>query len=119
MDRIKELTELIAVKEAELKPLKKELNKIWLKQAEDIENKIKRCLILKDKFELEDLRFARVSRCHCGAGMAYPKDAGPRSAWYCSAILTGTADVKVEHSPELPFTFYEVKSETKEQTTRP
>lgn len=70
-----------------------------------------------------DLIFAATSRCPCGAGLAYPRDAGMHGAWDCSAILTGTAATDVKHTAELPFAFYEIKSEQQPSangaTTRP
>jgi hypothetical protein len=70
-----------------------------------------------------ELIFAAYSRCPCGAGMAYPSNCGPHHYWDCSAILTGKADVNVTHSAQLPFVFWEVKSENQPSacgaTTRP
>ena len=75
-------------------------------------------------FTVDELRFAATLRCPCGAGMAYPVGAmNMHGTWDCSAILMGTAAIEVEHSPALPFMFYEVKSEDQPsadgQTTRP
>lgn len=71
----------------------------------------------------DELVYAATSRCACGAGYAYPADAGPHGAWDCAAILRGTADPAVTHSAVLPFTFWEVKSERQPSaygaTTRP
>lgn len=81
------------------------------------------------------LRYAATVRCPCGAGLAYDPRAdgegtpfrGP-SAWDCSAILLGEAIPSgqpgaVEHTDQLPFAFYEIKSEdqpsAKGRTTRP
>ena len=76
---------------------------------------------------LERLTFARSTRCHCGLGMAYDPHGilGVKepfkvmSQWECSGILLGTADKNLEHTPPYPFAFYEIKSETPEETTRP
>ena len=81
---------------------------------------------MKDKekiYKEMDLVYAAYNRCPCGAGLAYPRNCGVRHYWDCSAILTGKADVKVEHTAQLPFMFYEVKSEGQPSaygaTTRP
>ena len=123
-----ELIKQIAALEEQKKPLEKQLREIYDKEAEDVEVKIKRCHAGKDKFELDELRFAATSRCECGAGMAYPKNVGVRGSWDCSDILlgraihTGQEGAKI-HSGELPFAFYEIKSEDQPsangQTTRP
>lgn len=76
--------------------------------------------------------YAAHSRCPCGAGLAYDpcfEDkngvfAGPLSGyWDCSAIILGTADKSAKHTAQLPFAFYEVKSEQQPTangaTTRP
>lgn len=77
------------------------------------------------------LIFAARARCVCGQGMAYDPDSegspdsvflGP-SAWECSGILLGTGDKSVEHTPPLPFSMYDIKSEGQPSaggaTTRP
>lgn len=76
---------------------------------------------------LERLIFAAFSRCDCGAGLAYdPVGASGdifKGYWECSKILLGTASTEVKHSPQLPFMFYEIKSENQPSaggyTTRP
>lgn len=72
---------------------------------------------------LDELTFAATARCECGAGIAYANDIGPRGFWDCSAILTSTADAAVKHTGQLPFAFYEIKSEGQPSaygaTTRP
>lgn len=72
------------------------------------------------------LRYAAYARCPCGAGMAYEptgESGRPHGYWDCSAILLGVADEAVTHTAQLPFTFYEIKSETQPSargaTTRP
>lgn len=78
----------------------------------------------EDKIHKEiDLVYAAYNRCPCGAGLAYPRNCGMHHYWDCSAILTGKADEKVEHTAQLPFMFYEIKSEQQPSangaTTRP
>jgi hypothetical protein len=72
-------------------------------------------------FTDDELVYAARNRCRCGHGFAYPRDCGPRFAWACSAQLKCIADAG-EHSPTLPFVFYEIKSEDQPsahgQTTR-
>jgi hypothetical protein len=68
-------------------------------------------------FTDEELRYAATSLCPCGHGLAYPKDCGPNHYWDCSAILKGVADSSITHSGQLPFTFYDVKSESEERGT--
>jgi hypothetical protein len=74
----------------------------------------------------EDLVYAATSRCPCGAGLAYVPDG--ETVWDCSAILLGEAipsgqPGSVQHTGQLPFAFYEVKSEQQPSaqgaTTRP
>lgn len=64
------------------------------------------------------LRYAAFERCACGAGMAYPKGEPLTeiNSWECSDILTGRAlakdlECKNIHTGQMPFAFYEVKSE--------
>lgn len=84
------------------------------------------------------LTYAATTRCPCGAGLAYPTD-GPgdpdsplnwpfNGYWDCSAILLGEAiesgqEKSVQHTAQLPFSFYEIKSENQPSaegaTTRP
>lgn len=73
------------------------------------------------KLTEKDLRYSAYSRCDCGAGLAYPKD--PKyfkylmdGHWDCSDIWLGRAipegeEGAVKHCGELPFAFYEIKSE--------
>ena len=79
-------------------------------------------------FSDDELIYAARDRCPCGAGLAYPKGIGRNGYWDCSDILTGRAKPKddpesVDHTPQLPFTFYEIKSELQPSqgfdTTRP
>lgn len=59
----------------------------------------------------DELIYSAEALCPCGHGLAYPEGCGPFHYWDCSAILKGIADSSVEHTGQLPFTFYEVKSE--------
>lgn len=77
---------------------------------------------------LKKMTFAATARCPCGLGLAYDDTciAEPfriPSYWDCSGILLGTADPAVQHTGQLPFTFYEIKSENQPSargaTTRP
>jgi len=83
---------------------------------------------------MKQLRYAARARCPCGAGMAYPSERSEAhnydyslfriaSYWDCSAIILGTADPDVQHTAQLPFAFYEIKSENQPSangaTTRP
>lgn len=124
MKKTKEqLKQEIAELEQRLKPLEEELRSIYEAESEDVETKIKRCEIMKDKFSSDELIYAATSRCMCGAGLAYPKNSSPRGSWYCSAILTGQAESRSSHDSGYPFAFYEIKSEDQSsangQTTRP
>jgi hypothetical protein len=70
-------------------------------------------------WKAKHLVYAAVSRCQCGAGLAYaPKD----DAWDCSAVLLGQVAPGPEHR-RYPFTFWEIKSELQPSarggTTRP
>jgi hypothetical protein len=71
----------------------------------------------------EELIFAAYSRCPCGLGLAYVKGEGGHGRWDCSGILMGTADARVKHTDQLPFIFYDVRSELQPSaqgaTTRP
>jgi hypothetical protein len=78
---------------------------------------------------MSELVYAATSRCPCGAGLAYAKDSDPfKGYWDCSAILLETAipsgeEGSVQHTAQLPFIFYEIKSEEHPSaagaTTRP
>lgn len=128
MNRKEQLQDQLKALDLQADPLQEELNDLLAKEHEEVEKKIERCHAMKDKFTLEELIFAALSRCSCGAGLAYPKNTGPRGAWDCSDILLGRATPKSEggsqeHSEVLPFAFYEVKSEEQPSangaTTRP
>ena len=82
---------------------------------------------------LKKMIFAASARCTCGAGLAYDETCVEEpfrvpSYWECSTILLGDATASglpgsVTHTPRLPFTFYEIKSENQPSasgaTTRP
>lgn len=87
---------------------------------------------LKAKPLAARLVYSAHARCPCGAGLAYDpvfEDensiyVGPLSGyWDCSAILLGTADQEVQHTEQLPFSFWDIKSENQPSvqgaTTRP
>lgn len=60
----------------------------------------------------ELLVYSAEARCPCGAGLAYIRDPGEDEYfWDCSKIMLGTADKGVKHTAQLPFLFYEIKSE--------
>lgn len=108
----KEINEL----EAQIEPKRKRLTELCLKEHDEVEAKIKRTHLGKDKFKVKELIFAAYNRCPCGAGLAYPKGIGPWGSWDCSDILLGQAVPKdkpnsKQHTGELPFSFYEIKSE--------
>ena len=111
MTREEEIINQIKELESKKKPLELELRELYKKSEEEIKAKIVRCTQLKDRFNADELIFAAYNRCACGAGMAYPKGIGIHGHWDCSAILLGEADVRVQHTGQLPFVFYEIKSE--------
>jgi hypothetical protein len=68
----------------------------------------------------KDLVFSAHTRCPCGAGLAYdPNGESGRPIqgfWDCSDIILGIAapqdaQAPVQHTGQLPFVFYEIKSE--------
>lgn len=78
----------------------------------------------------DDLLYAAYSRCPCGAGIATRRNAKTlaEQRWDCSAILLGEAipsgqPDSVQHCGEMPYAFYEIKSENQPSaqgaTTRP
>lgn len=114
-----QITEL----KAKLESLENQLDIIYLEKSKKISERVKSARKGLGDFKSEELIFAALSRCPCGAGLAYPKDIGINGAWNCSAILMGIADTKTLHEDALPFAFYEVKSELQPSangaTTRP
>ncbi len=81
---------------------------------EQFENRLKTNPIFTD----DELTYSREALCPCGHGLAYPKGCSPHHYWDCSAILKGVEDKSVKHTGQLPFAFYDVKSEQGTQTTR-
>lgn len=77
------------------------------------------------RFTDDELVYAAGARCECGAGYAYPKSSGMRGRWTCSSVLKAEEKAlpPTMHSEDLPFVFYEVKSENQPSangaTTRP
>lgn len=119
------LTEIREMEE-QLKPKRLRLTELYEQEADIAKGKVKSTHQGKDKFALDELIFAATNRCPCGAGLAYPKNIGPWGSWDCSDILLGRATPKgeegsKEHTGELPFSFYEIKSEQQlgNKTTRP
>lgn len=119
---LREIQEL----EAQIKPKRDALYKIYNEESKRIKSKIEHAYLLTDKFSPEELRFSATSRCKCGAGLAYPDDIGIWGAWHCSAILMGIAKLgesDLKHTEPLIFQAYEIKSEDQPsangQTTRP
>lgn len=73
-------------------------------------------------YDPEQLRFSAAARCRCGAGLAHPMNHDVRGAWECSAILLGDAQPSLDHDGPRPFMFWEVRSESGDDTantTRP
>ena len=78
-------------------------------------------------FKDADLTYSATARCHCGAGLAHPKDCPPHHQWTCAAVLKGEGkELDDELGPKheaYPFAFYEIKSENQPSaygaTTRP
>ena len=60
----------------------------------------------------DDFTWAATARCRCGAGFCYPKfTRDSHGAWFCSAILLGTAAADSEHDKAKPFAFWSIKSD--------
>lgn len=123
-NRIKELQDKIADLEKQLKPLlQEELRKLYREREKNIEKRLKLALQGKGDFKLKELVYAADVTCHCGSGMAYPKNVGIHGNWECGDILLGRANTEVKHTGSLPFAFYEIKSENQPSanglTTRP
>jgi hypothetical protein len=118
-----ELQKKIDELKRELSPLEELEREMYRREVEETEAKVKRSLKKEFSFDDEDLIYSAYARCTCGAGYAYPKKIGIHGAWHCSAILTGKAEAGSAHDGELPFSFYEIKSEqqpsAKNATTRP
>lgn len=123
MNEKQTLEKEIAELEAQINPKQERLNKILTEESEAIDERVNKTRAMQDKFALDELLFASHERCECGAGFAYPKGMGMWGSWNCSAILLGKAERGTTHSPAMPFSFYEVKSENQPSangaTTRP
>lgn len=121
--RKQELQEALKSLEEQIKPINEELRKIYLQEAKEVKERIEKALQGNGDFTLDELTYAAYTTCDCGCGMAYPKNIGVQGAWYCSNILLGKASKETPHSGEMPFAFYEVKSEKQSSangaTTRP
>lgn len=119
-----QLIEQIRLLREQIQPLQDRLNQIYREINDGIDFRIKKALAGHGDFSLDELCFAATTRCACGAGMAYP-DGGMNvhGSWHCSAILRGKAPVMSVHSEQMPFAFYEIKSENQPsaggETTRP
>lgn len=85
-------------------------------------------------FSSSRLVYSAYSRCPCGAGLAYVSNPSVREVkndpakidyayWDCGDILRGIASKDTTHTGQLPFSFYEIKSEHQSSahgaTTRP
>lgn len=104
-----------------------ELSRRYAEKSKSVKSRIKNIESgdFSQKFSDSELIYSASARCECGAGYAYPKNVGGFGSWKCSRILKGdeTALPPVMHSGDLPFTFYEIKSEGQPSangaTTRP
>lgn len=92
------------------------INQYFKQRSEDFKERMEKNPV----FAPDELRFSATARCPCGSGLAYPKDCGMHHYWDCAAILMGTADQNIQHCPQYPFSFYDIKSESEHRgTTRP
>jgi hypothetical protein len=123
MDTIESLTAEIDAAEKAIEPKKEQLRVLQNQRQHDVAERVRLAKQLKGSFSLDELTFAAHSKCACGAGYAYPNNIGAWGSWYCSAILLGRAERGSTHGGEMPFSFYEVKSENQPsangETTRP
>lgn len=90
------------------------INQFHAERMESFQQRLKTNPIFAD----DELVYSRETLCPCGHGLTYPKGCGPGHYWDCSAILKGVADPAVKHTGQLPFVFYDVKSEQGTATTR-
>lgn len=97
------------------------INTYHKQRASVFEDRWKRHQKGEEFFSDEELTYASTSRCHCGAGLAYPKNCGGFHQWSCSDCLTGRT--RTGQHDAYPFAFYEIKSEIQPSangyTTRP
>lgn len=91
------------------------INQYFRESQERFQERMKNNPVFND----DELHYSRVSRCPCGAGLAYPKKCGPNHYWDCSSILKGVASTDVQHTDRLPFSFWNVKGERDNESTRP
>lgn len=68
-------------------------------------------------FTDDELIYAANMLCPCGYGLAYPRNCGPNHYWDCAGILKGIADKNVQHTGQLPFVFWDIKSESQHRGT--
>ena len=89
------------------------INKYHKEQSDEFEKRLDNNPIFKD----EELLYSAYTLCPCGHGLAYPKNCNFNHYWDCSAILKGIADKNVKHTAQLPFAFYDIKSESEYRGT--
>lgn len=100
--------------ENQIKPLQAKLDAIYRKEEKEVEWRIGMAKKGHGNFRMDELIFASLARCECGAGFAYPKGVGVWGSWYCSDILRGKAETnssEIKHSNCRPFSMYNIKSE--------
>jgi len=101
------------------------IGEYFRQKAANAEKRWQSFLIGNSPFTDADLVYSAGARCHCGAGLAYPKDCMPNHRWDCSDFLKGKAkDTAPLRHEILPFAFYSIISElqkerARNQTTRP
>ena len=121
-----ELLKEIKIKRSELEVLENKLKSITDSEEKNVRDRISKAERGQGDFKLDELVFSAGARCHCGAGLCYPKDIGVNGAWFCSDILLGRALIHendVQHDRPMFFALYEIKSENQPSangnTTRP
>lgn len=128
MSRKDELQQQIEAFEKQIEPLEEELNQLIVSERKIAQQRILLANQGRGDFKLDELTFAAFSRCDCGAGLAYPPNAGLWGSWMCSDILLGRAipankEGAKTHIDGYPFSMYEIKSENQTSangmTTRP
>lgn len=109
---------------AQKKEAEKTIHQYHKEQQDAFDQRWQKFLRGEDRFTDEELVYSALARCKkCDSGLAYPKDCGPFHQWSCSAVLKGeNKDLLADHD-QLPFQFWEVKSEKENSvgkaTTRP
>lgn len=91
-----------------------EIMREYYKQEQDA---FEKRLVENPIFTDDELTYSSTTLCPCGHGLAYPKNCGIHHYWDCSAILKGIADKDVQHTTQLPFAFYNIKSENEHRGT--